>query len=456
MGSGGRAQGQEAVGHHRQLGPGGGPLRVQGVCLGPLEDALPHRPLDGFTGPGRHGGAVPVSRQGGLAADVLPLGLGIAVEEHRQLLPGDGAAGGEGPLPGPLGDALLLRPAEGGGIPGPGGDVGKPRRAGHRRGPSHAVEQGHHFLPEGGAVRGKPMGRHPLKELFLVQVQHRRAIPGLGAHVGEGLADLFHENPLGEPVQVYVAGDAGDPAVVLILEPHPGPPGTDGFRLLGAVVGDPQGVAGQALLPDGGGAVGVGIKHRGDPRAGLQGLGKGQGDGVELGMGEAPILLKVHCRAAVVGDLSQELCEIGRLLPGLGGILGGHVEIEPRLQPGFPGFGGVLPEAGVLRVAIARPDIDHRFPGGLHLGKVDLPLPDAHIQPLVGGRLGPCGEDGQGQEEQQGANTCHPVSFHCIHHNFLWDRSILCPAQGFGEKKVEQQQTGGSLEHCRRCFLTAG
>ena len=34
-------------------------------------------------------------------------------------------------------------------------------------------------------------------------------------------------------------------------------------------------------------------------------------------MGEAPILLKVHRRAAVIGDLSQELREICRLLPGL-------------------------------------------------------------------------------------------------------------------------------------------
>ena len=129
---------------------------------------------------------------------------------------------------------------------------------------------------------------------------------------------------------------------------------------------------------------------------------------------------------------ADELGEIGRLLPGLGLVGGGHIEIKAHLQAGRPGFLRVFPEPGVLRQPVARPDIDHLFPIGLDLHKVNLSLPDAHVQPSIFRRPRAHRKDRQGHQQQEGEASCHP--FHSIHHNFLWDRPSLCRAAPFGDR----------------------
>ena len=271
---------QETVRHHRHLGPVRHRVWGQGVRGRALQDALCHGPLDRFLGPGRHGPPVCIPAQRGLTADIIPCLLPIAIEEHCHLLAGHRLGGRKIRRPDPLGNASLLRPADGGGIPGIRRDIHKSGGPRHRRLSRHTVEEGDHLGPLGGAVWGKSVCGHPLYQFLLIEVPHCRAIPGLGGDIHKGSVGLLYKHPVGKPIQVYIPRDAGDPPVVRILKPNPAAPVTNGRRLTGPVVCNPQGVAGEFCLPDGGCTVSVGIEHRRDAGAGLQRFRKGQCNGI--------------------------------------------------------------------------------------------------------------------------------------------------------------------------------
>ena len=198
-------------------------------------------------------------------------------------------------------------------------------------------------------------------QILLIEVPHCRAIPGLGGDIHKGSVGLLYKHPVGKPIQVYIPRDAGDPPVVRILKPNPAAPVTNGRRLTGPVVCNPQGVAGEFCLPDGGCTVSVGIEHRRDTGAGLQRFRKGQCNGVQLRLGEVAILLKVYRWAAVIRDFPDQFGKIGCLLTCLGGIRRCHIEIEPCFHARLAGVGSVFAETCVFRVSIPCPNIHDLF-----------------------------------------------------------------------------------------------
>ncbi len=81
--------GQEPHQHRGDLGPGGSALGPQTAVLKAQHQALGVGPGQGLLGIGADGAGIPKARQVGPLADVVALAGGIAVQDGRQLLPGD-------------------------------------------------------------------------------------------------------------------------------------------------------------------------------------------------------------------------------------------------------------------------------------------------------------------------------------------------------------------------------
>ena len=169
------------------LGPGGRALGAEGGAGGAGDEPCGVGPGQGLGGVGAHQPGVAVAGQVCPGGGVIPLVLGVAVEEGGQLLPGDGIACPEVGGGDAAGDVVL---------PGPGDRVVEPGRGGHVPegvGPvggglaGQAVEDGDHLSPGGGALRGEEAAVGAVHQVVLIDVGDVVVGPMAGGHVGEGV-----------------------------------------------------------------------------------------------------------------------------------------------------------------------------------------------------------------------------------------------------------------------------
>ena len=143
-------------------------------------------PGQGLLGIAADGRSVPKARQVGPLADVIALVGRVAVQDGRQLLPGDVVTGGKFRVADAIHNAVLGGPGHGVGVPSATLHVGEGQVAGDGGLARQAVQDGHQLGPCGLAVGGKQVVPHPVHKAGFVGIADGIIEPIPFRHVGEG------------------------------------------------------------------------------------------------------------------------------------------------------------------------------------------------------------------------------------------------------------------------------
>ena len=183
--------------HLGQLGALGGAGGIE-LVLAAGQDAQSHRPLHAVLGPVGHRGGVGVGAQIGVG-NLSPLGLGVVGKDLAQLLPGHVPLAAEGALTHAGGEALILGPGGGVGIP-LAGHVVEGSGLGDGRTAGQIVQGLVDHAPGHSEVGAEGVAAGAVHDALFGHIGDGGGVPGVRSHIGkDGRGLLRGQSRQGHP-----------------------------------------------------------------------------------------------------------------------------------------------------------------------------------------------------------------------------------------------------------------